>query len=69
MTEFCIIIYDQNDFSTTKGLEDVSHYPQLLTSLMSNHSWTEDQIKKLAGNNLLRVFSKVEKVKIIKLKY
>jgi hypothetical protein len=32
---------------------------------MSNHSWTEDQIKKLAGNNLLRVFSKVEKVIII----
>ncbi|XP_015367405.1 PREDICTED: dipeptidase 1-like [Diuraphis noxia] len=48
---------------TTKGLEDVSHYPQLLASLMSNHSWTEDQIKKLAGNNLLRVFSKVEKVR------
>lgn len=29
---------------------------------MTKHSWTEDQIKKLAGNNLLRVFSKVEKV-------
>lgn len=60
-----MLSYDQNDFSTTKGLEDVSHYPQLLTSLMSNHSWTEEQIKKLAGNNLLRVFSKVEKVLII----
>lgn len=48
--------------STTRGLEDVSRYPRLLTSLMTNHSWTEDQIKKLAGNNLLRVFSKVEKV-------
>lgn len=49
-------------YSTTQGLEDVSHYPQLLISLMTKHSWTEDQIKKLAGNNLLRVFSKVEKV-------
>ncbi|XP_050545605.1 dipeptidase 1-like isoform X1 [Daktulosphaira vitifoliae] len=48
---------------TTQGLEDVSHYPLLLASLMANHSWTEDQVKKLAGNNLLRVFSKVEKVR------
>ncbi|XP_050421020.1 dipeptidase 1-like [Adelges cooleyi] len=48
---------------TTQGLEDVSRYPQLLATLMTNHSWTEDQIKKLAGNNLLRVFSKVEKVR------
>lgn len=49
-------------YSTTHGLEDVSHYPQLLASLIANHSWTDNQIKKLAGENLLRVFSKVEKV-------
>jgi len=51
-------------YSTTQGLEDVSHYPQLIISLMKNHSWTETQIKKLAGENLMRVFSKVEKVKM-----
>lgn len=49
-------------YSTTHGLEDVSRYPQLLASLIANHSWTDNQIKKLAGENLLRVFSKVEKV-------
>lgn len=48
---------------TAAGLEDVSHYPDLLAKLMQDESWGEPQIKKLAGLNFLRVFAKVEKVR------
>lgn len=48
--------------STPTGLEDVSRYPQLLATLLEDPTWTEDDIKKLAGLNLLRVFAKVEQV-------
>lgn len=48
--------------STPTGLEDVSRYPQLLATLLEDPSWTEEDIKKLAGLNLLRVFAKVEQV-------
>lgn len=50
--------------STPKGLEDVSRYPQLLATLLEDPAWTEEDIKKLAGLNLLRVFGKVEQVNI-----
>lgn len=49
--------------STPTGLEDVSRYPQLLATLLEDPSWTEEDIKKLAGLNLLRVFAKVEQVR------
>lgn len=48
--------------STPTGLEDVSRYPQLLATLLEDPTWTEEDIKKLAGLNLLRVFAKVEQV-------
>lgn len=48
--------------STPTGLEDVSRYPQLLATLLEDPTWTENDIKKLAGLNLLRVFAKVEQV-------
>lgn len=51
--------------SLPKGLEDVSTYPQLLAKLLEDPTWTEDDIKKLAGLNLLRVFGKVEQVMIM----
>jgi membrane dipeptidase len=44
-------------------LEDVSRYPQLLATLLEDPTWTEEDIKKLAGLNLLRVFAKVEQVR------
>ena len=44
-----------------EGLEDVSCYPALLAELM-NRGWTKGEIKKLAGQNVLRVFRNVEKV-------
>ena len=43
------------------GLEDVSCYPALLAELM-RRGYTREEIKKLAGLNLLRVFGEVEKV-------
>lgn len=55
-------IIDARFSSTPTGLEDVSRYPQLLATLLEDPTWTEDDIKKLAGLNLLRVFAKVEQV-------
>ena len=43
------------------GLEDVSCYPALLAELM-RRGYTREDIKKVAGQNLLRVFREVEKV-------
>lgn len=47
---------------TPQGLEDVSKYPYLFAELMQDPSWTEEDLKKLAGLNFLRVFQQVEKV-------
>lgn len=53
--------------STPIGLEDVSKYPDLFDKLAeSGHGyepWTRDELKKLAGLNLLRVFGEVENVR------
>lgn len=47
-----------------KGLDDVSKYPMLFDALHSNYStlWTVENLEKLAGRNLVRVFKEVEKV-------
>lgn len=53
--------------STPQGLEDVSKYPQLFDLLANpdeNYNtftpWTADELKKLAGLNILRVMRAVE---------
>jgi membrane dipeptidase len=43
------------------GLEDVSTYPALLAEL-SRRGWTEPQLRKLAGENILRVMTQAERV-------
>ncbi|XP_063241954.1 dipeptidase 1-like [Bacillus rossius redtenbacheri] len=48
---------------TPRGLEDVSMYPELFAELLRIGNWTADDLKKVAGLNLLRVFSSVEKVR------
>lgn len=50
--------------SVPKGLEDVSKYPDLIALLIRRGGvWSEpDAIRGLLGENLLRVFSKVEAV-------
>jgi membrane dipeptidase len=46
---------------TPAGLEDVSKYPALFQNLR-DRGWTDEELKKLAGGNILRVFAKVEEV-------
>lgn len=49
------------------GLDDVSKYPELFDKLFEGgegwEPWTKDELKKLAGLNLIRVFKDVERVR------
>ena len=44
-----------------KGLEDVSTYPALFAELL-RRGWSDDDIRKLAGENILRVMTRAEEV-------
>jgi membrane dipeptidase len=44
-----------------EGLEDVSTYPALLAEL-SRRGWSEADLRKLAGENVLRVMAQAERV-------
>ena len=44
-----------------EGLEDVSKFPELIAEL-SRRGWTESQLRKLAGENILRVMRESEEV-------
>ena len=46
---------------TPVGLEDVSRYPVLLQELL-RRGWSDDDVKKIAGLNILRVMRQVEGV-------
>jgi membrane dipeptidase len=46
---------------TVVGLEDVSKYPDLFAEL-ARRGWTEADLRKLAGENLLRVMTQAEAV-------
>ncbi len=46
---------------TVVGLEDVSTYPALFAEL-ARRGWSDDDLRKLAGENVLRVLEKVEAV-------
>ena len=52
--------YDGID-STPVGLEDVSTFPALFAEL-SRRGWTEEELRKLAGENMLRVMRESEAV-------
>jgi membrane dipeptidase len=45
--------------STPVGLEDVSTFPDLFLEL-SRKGWTERELMKLAGENILRVWAEAE---------
>jgi membrane dipeptidase len=47
--------------SVPVGLEGVDDFPMLLAELL-RRGWSDDDVKKLAGNNALRAFREVEKV-------
>jgi len=44
-----------------QGLEDVSKYPALFAEL-AHRGWSDEDMRKLAGENILRVFGQVEQV-------
>jgi membrane dipeptidase len=46
---------------TPVGLEDVSKYPNLIAEML-RRGYSEDDIRKICGENLLRVWSEVERV-------
>jgi membrane dipeptidase len=46
---------------TVQGLEDVSTYPTLFAELLKR-GWTDAELKGLAGENVLRVFTGAERV-------
>ncbi|XP_030270537.1 dipeptidase 1 [Sparus aurata] len=45
-----------------EGLEDVSKVPNVVAELLKR-GWTDDEVNKALGNNLLRVFSEAEMVR------
>lgn len=52
--------YDGTD-SMPVGLEDVSSYPRLFAALL-DRGWSEPDLVKLAGGNVLRVLRQAEAV-------
>jgi membrane dipeptidase len=46
---------------TPQGLEDVSKYPALTAELL-RRGWSDDDVKKLLGLNVLRVMKEVERI-------
>jgi membrane dipeptidase len=44
-----------------QGLEDVSTFPALFAEL-ARRGWSDNDLRKLAGENLLRVFAEAEAV-------
>jgi membrane dipeptidase len=53
--------YDGTDNQLPVGLEDVSTFPALLAEL-SRRGWSEEDLRKLAGENLLRAMTRAERV-------
>lgn len=47
---------------TPVGLEDSSKYPDLIGYLRTDRGWSDGDLRKLAGENFLRVFRAVEQV-------
>jgi membrane dipeptidase len=47
--------------ATVQGLSDVSMYPSLFAELV-HHGWSDDDLKKLAGENVLRALARAEQV-------
>ena len=53
--------FDGTDNQLPVGLEDVSTFPVLLAEL-SRRGWSEEELRKLAGENILRVMTTAERV-------
>jgi len=53
--------FDGTDNNLPVGLEDVSTFPSLFAEL-SRRGWSEEDLRKLAGENVLRALSRAERV-------
>ena len=53
--------FDGTDNQLPVGLEDVSTFPALLAEL-SRRGWSEEDLRKLAGENVLRVMTTAERI-------
>ena len=51
--------YDGVGDSLPNGLKDVSHYPNLIEGLL-RRGYSEEDVRKVLGENLLRVWTAVE---------
>jgi hypothetical protein len=58
----CTLLNNGISFRTPKGLEDVSKYPQLIEYLASQGDWSDEDLIKLIGGNILRVLEENEQV-------
>ena len=54
----CIQYFD----SMPEGVEDVSTYPDLIAAMVKQ-GWSAEDLQKVIGENLIRVFKEVEKVR------
>ncbi len=64
LTFIVIFVFIKSSFFNLRvpeNLEDVSKYPNLFAELIADN-WSDDDLAKLAGQNILRVLSDVEKV-------
>ncbi|KAK3871895.1 hypothetical protein Pcinc_022983 [Petrolisthes cinctipes] len=56
-----------SDFDGTdriaQGLDDTSKYPYLLAELLLDQTWTDEDLRKLVGLNIVRVMKQVEQVR------
>jgi microsomal dipeptidase-like Zn-dependent dipeptidase len=50
-------------FRVPYGLSDVSYYPDLFALLAEDPIWTEENLRKLASENFIRVFTEAERVR------
>lgn len=50
----------ENEYELVQGLEDVSTYPLLFAELVER-GWSDENLRKLASENVLRVLGEVEK--------
>ena len=57
----CCYIKKNNAHFFELGLENVSKFPDLLAAL-ADKGWTDQELDKITGGNLLRVFKETEKV-------
>lgn len=57
-----LVLYGYSTNSVPRGLEDVSKYPELFAELLRSGQWSVQELKNLAGLNMLRVMRQVEKV-------